>query len=284
MTALSMSVSAHTRLFCLLGDPVSHSMSPAMMNAAFAAAGIDGVYVALQVDAASLETVLSALGKTGCGGANVTAPHKQAVIPFLDELAGTAAKTGSVNTIVFADDRLVGHSTDGDGLVGALEQGLGTSIRDKTVLVFGAGGAARGVLPGIIDRHAARIVIVNRSAEKAEALAGEFGAGPRLTAMPPAAPDVADVVRTADIVLNATALPLTSETFLGVDLTALKQGAVVYDMNYGRPTGEIGRIMAERSVVYSDGLSMLLFQGARSFGLWTKKDPPIEAMRAALGL
>ncbi len=279
-----MRVSAQTRLFCLLGDPVSHSKSPAMMNAALAATGIDGVYVALQVDAASLGTVLSALGKTGCGGANVTAPHKQAVIPFLDRLAGTAEKTGSVNTIVFSDDRLVGHSTDGDGLVGALEEDLGTPIRDKNILIFGAGGAARGVLPALVDRHADSIVIVNRSAEKAEALAVEFCAGLKSAALSPADPGVADAVRAADIVLNATALPVTSGTFLGVDLTALRPGTILYDMNYGRPTGEIGRIMAERSVIYSDGLSMLLFQGARSFSLCNKVDPPIEAMRAALGL
>ncbi len=97
----STRVSSHTRLFCLLGDPVSRSKSPAMMNAAFAAAGIDGVYLALPVGGPALGAVLGALKEVGCGGANVTAPHKQAVIPFLDRLSGTAEKSGSVNTIVF---------------------------------------------------------------------------------------------------------------------------------------------------------------------------------------
>ncbi len=168
-------VSSHTRLFCLLGDPVSRSKSPAMMNAAFAAAGIDGVYLALRVGGPALGTVLGALKEVGCGGVNVTAPHKQAVIPFLDRLSGTAEKSGSVNTIVFDGDSLIGHSTDGDGLVAALEQRLGEPIRDKTILVFGAGGAARGVLPALLAGGAGDIVIANRSAAKAEQLARELG-------------------------------------------------------------------------------------------------------------
>ncbi|MBN2223869.1 MAG: shikimate dehydrogenase [Deltaproteobacteria bacterium] len=279
-----MSVSAQTRLFCLLGDPVSHSKSPAMMNAAFAAAGIDGVYLALHTPVPALGFVMEALRRVGCGGLNVTAPHKQAVIPFVDELAATARQSGSVNTVVFDNGRLVGHSTDGEGLVGALEQGLGVPIRGKTILIFGAGGAARGVLPALAARGAQHIAIANRSAPKAEALVGEFGAGPMLRAIPLTASGVTDALIDADIVINATALPVTSTTFLDIDLSALRQGAVLFDMNYGRPPSEVGRVLARRSVIYSDGLAMLLFQGARAFTLWTKQEPPLAVMRAALGL
>jgi shikimate dehydrogenase len=279
-----MRISAQTRLFCLLGDPVSHSQSPAMMNAAFAAASIDGVYLALPVGAPALGTVMAALKEVGCGGVNVTAPHKEAVIPFLDRLSGTAEIGGSVNTIVFDEGTLVGHSTDGEGLVAALEEGLGAAVTGKTVLILGAGGAARGVLPALVGRGARHIVIANRSVAKAEALASRFSAGGALFAAPLTRPGVADIIDSVDILLNATALPVTSATFLDIDLAALKKGALVFDMNYGRARGSIGQILARRSIEFSDGLMMLLFQGAASFSLWTNQDPPLSVMRSALGL
>ena len=276
-------VSSHTRLFCLLGDPVSRSKSPAMMNAAFAAAGIDGVYLALRVGGPALGTVLGALKEVGCGGANVTAPHKQAVIPFLDRLSGTAETSGSVNTVVFEGKSLVGHSTDGDGLVTALEERLGEPIRDKTILVFGAGGAARGVLPALLAGGAAGIVIANRSVAKAEQLARELG-DRRAAAAPLSPAGLGGVIGSTDVVINATALPVTSGTFCDIDLTALRKGALVFDMNYGRDSAPVEQILAKRAVGFSDGLTMLLFQGARSFSLWTNQDPPLSAMRSALGL
>jgi shikimate dehydrogenase len=276
-------VSSHTRLYCLLGDPVSRSKSPAMMNAAFAAAGIDGVYLALRVGEPALGTVLNALKEVGCGGVNVTAPHKQAVIPFLDRLSGTAETNGSVNTIVFDGKSLVGHSTDGEGLVTALEQRLGESIRDKTILVFGAGGAARGVLPALLAGGAGDIVIANRSVARAEQLARELN--DRHAAAAPLSPaGLSGVISRADIVINATALPVMSGTFCDIDLTAFRKGALVFDMNYGRDNASVSAILAPRAIGFSDGLTMLLFQGARSFSLWTNQDPPLSAMRSALGL
>ncbi len=284
MMSEPMRVSAQTRLYCLLGDPVSHSKSPAMMNAAFAAARVDGVYLALRVGAPALGVVVEALRQVGCGGINVTAPHKQAVIEFIDELSGAARRTGSVNTVVFDGRRLIGHSTDGEGLVGALEEGLGAVIRDKTILILGAGGAARGVLPALCARGAGRIIIANRSVTKAEALSREFGADGTLLAMPLTGRGVVEAIAEADIVLNATSLPVTSGTFCDIDLTALRQGALLFDMNYGKAPASVGPILARHSVGYSDGLMMLLFQGARSFALWTREDPPLSAMHSALGL
>ncbi len=279
-----ISISAHTRLFCLLGDPVSHSKSPAMMNAAFAASRIDAVYLALRVGEQALKTVVAALREVGAGGANVTAPHKQTIIPFLDGLAESAERTGSVNTVVFDGKRLIGHSTDGTGLVGALERGLGAEIRGKTLLMLGAGGAARGVLPALIERKPGRIVIANRSGQRAEALAREFGGAGILSTVPLAGSEIADVITAADIVLNATALPITSETFLDIDLSRVGRAALVFDMNYGRTPAGKSPFPARSALRYSDGLQMLLYQGARSFALWTKQDPPLKVMGSALGL
>jgi shikimate dehydrogenase len=284
MMSESTRVSAQTRLYCLLGDPVSHSKSPAMMNAAFEAAGIDGVYLALRVGEPALGTVMGALRHVGCGGINVTAPHKQAVIPFLDRLSATAEKAGSVNTIVFDEGKLVGHSTDGEGLVAALEQHIGAAIRDKTILILGAGGAVRGVLPALTARGARQIVIANRSVAKAESLSREFGTGGTLVPSPLAGPVVTDAIKRADIVLNATAIPVTSGTFCDIDLAALRPHALVFDMNYGTAPAGVGQILSRHSIGYSDGRAMLLFQGAASFALWTRQDPPLSVMRSALGL
>lgn len=277
-------ISAHTRLYCLLGDPVSRSKSPAMMNAAFAAAGIDGVYLALRVGESALGTVLGALKEVGCGGANVTAPHKRAVIPFLDSLAGTAETSGSVNTIVFDGGRLIGHSTDGEGLVTALESRLGRPVRGASILLFGAGGAARGVLPALLAAGAARIVVANRSAARAEELVREMKAGSAVTAAPLSPASLGGVIDTADVVVNATALPVTSGIFCDIDLTALRKGAHVFDMTYGHDRASVGQLLARNAVGFSDGLTMLLFQGAASFSLWTGREAPLPAMRAALGL
>lgn len=280
----STRISAQTRLFCLLGDPVSHSKSPAMMNAAFAAAGIDGVYLALRVNAPALGAVVSALKAVGCGGVNVTAPHKEAVIPFLDKLSAAAEASGSVNTIVFDGGSAAGHNTDGDGLVAAIEEKLGRPVGGKAIVILGAGGAVRGVLPALSAAGARSIVIANRSVAKAEELARRFAAAAAITAAPLTRGALSGAMAGADILINATALPVGSMTFLDIHLAALKPGALVFDMNYGRAPSDVGRLMAQHSLEYSDGLPMLLFQGARSFTLWTGKAPPLSVMRSALGL
>jgi shikimate dehydrogenase len=255
-----------------------------MMNAAFAASRIDAAYLALRVDQDALGTVVAALREVGAGGANVTAPHKQAIIPFLDGLAESAERTGSVNTVVFDGRRLIGHSTDGEGLVAALERGLGAVIHDKTLVILGAGGAARGVLGALIERKPERIVIANRSEHKAETLAREFGTAGVLRTVPLTGPDIATVIASADIVLNATALPVTSETFLGINLSRIKPGALLFDMNYGKTPAAAGPFPAPIAGRCSDGLPMLLYQGAASFALWIKQEPPLEVMRSAIGL
>jgi shikimate dehydrogenase len=284
MMAETNRISAATGLFCLLGDPVSHSKSPAMMNAAFGAANIDAVYLALRVSPDLLGAAVRGLLAAGIGGANVTAPHKEAVIPFLDDLSDSARRTGSVNTLVRDGDSLVGHSTDGAGLVGAVEEGLGREIRGQTVVVLGAGGAARGVLPAIIDRRPKLVVVCNRTEKKAASLVREFGGAVPLVAAGLPDAGLNDAIERADIVINAASPPVTFPTFLGVDLSRLREGSLLFDMNYGTPRSDVGTACARRSVTFSDGLPMLLFQGACSFALWTNRQPPLAVMRSALGL
>jgi len=183
---------------------------------------------------------------------------------------------------VFDGDALTGHNTDGNGLIAALEERLGAPITGKTIVVLGAGGAVRGVLPALISRCAGSIVIANRSVSSAEGLVSRFGGGAALSSAP--LTGLAEVIKTADVLINATALSITSATFLDIDLTALKKGALIFDMNYGRAPASVGDVFARHSLGYSDGLTMRLFQGALSFTLWTKKDAPLSVMRSALGL
>jgi shikimate dehydrogenase len=277
-------ITARTRLFCLIGDPVSHSRSPAMMNAAFGAAGIDAVYAALAVPADGLRAAVRGLVALGIGGVNVTAPHKGAVGALVDDLSPTAKKTRSVNTIVIEGGRAVGHSTDGAGLVGAIEDEIGTPISGAHVLMIGAGGAARGVLPALIEKGPKRIVIANRTEETSAALVRELGPGGSLSALPLVHAALAETLATSGILVNATALPVTTTGFLGLDLTVMRPGSLVLDMNYGADTGTLKARLAKKKIRHADGLPMLLHQGARSFFLWTKREAPLGAMRGALGL
>ena len=255
-----------------------------MMNAAFRATGIDAVYLALRVSADRLGAVVRGLCACEIGGVNVTAPHKGTVGAFLDDLSSTAKKTRSVNTIVFEDGRAVGHSTDGEGLVGAIETETGTAITGATILMIGAGGAARGVLPALMEHRPGRINITNRTEKRAAVLAGELDSDDIVGTLPLKTAELAQAIRTADIVINATAIPITTADFLGLDLLTMRAGALVFDMNYGTDTRAIRTLLKPRTIRYCDGLTMLLFQGFGSFRLWTRQEPPISDMRQALGL
>ncbi len=289
--------SAKTRLFCLLGDPVSHSVSPRMMNAAFSEAGIDAVYLAFRVPQKELGGVISSLKTIGIGGANVTAPLKEAVADFLDGLSPTAERAGSVNTIVSDGDRFIGHNTDGAGLVGALTKELGVSLSGARILLFGAGGAARGVVPALLDSGIGYLKIVNRNVERAKNLISEYkreGAGIEAAALDPK--EINGTLKQEggggfNILINSTGVAAGWKEdkcdFLGIDISLLGKGSVFFDMNYGgaNPGGsELKEFLKSKGIIYSDGIPMLLYQGAEGFLLWTNVRPPISAMKSALDL
>lgn len=294
--------SAKTRLFCLLGDPVSHSVSPKMMNAAFSIAGIDAVYLAFRVPTKELGGVVCTLKTIGIGGANVTAPLKEAIAKFLDGLSPTAERAGSVNTIVAEGDRFIGHNTDGAGLVGALTKELGVSLSDTRVLLFGAGGAARGVIPALLDEGIGYLRIVNRDVERAENLISGYkkikgrDGFSGIEAAPLDPKEINKALKEGegggyDIVINSTGVAAgwkaNRSDFLGIDFCLLREGSVFFDMNYGGANHdgvELKEFFKSRGILYSDGIPMLLYQGAQGFSLWTNEHPPISAMKSALDL
>lgn len=260
-----------TRLVGLIGDPVAHSLSPRMQNAAFAARGLDWAYVPLPVGAARLEAALAGLAALGFAGANVTVPHKTAVIAYCDALDEVAERAGSVNTLVVSDGSLLGSSTDGLAVTEAVD------VTGARVLLLGAGGAAQAVATALLDAGAGSLAVAARRGERAEALAA------RLRTVAPAAaveaaggwpPDPGD----ASLVVNAT--PVRDDPL--VDVAAV--GAVV-DLAYrtdGRATALVEAAQATGCAAVVDGFEVLVRQGAASFERWTGVEAPLEVMHAAV--
>jgi shikimate dehydrogenase len=262
-------LSGETRLVGLLGHPVSHSLSPRMQNAAFAARGLDWTYVPLPVEPGNLEAAAAGLVALGFAGANVTIPHKIALVAYCDELDEVAERAGSVNTLVVRDGRLLGSSTDGAAVIGQVEP------EGARVLVLGAGGAAQAVATALVEAGCASLHVAARNAERAQALAA------RLVTLFPERDLGADRWPPAlvpDLLVNAT--PVSDEAPLEPE-----RGMQVVDLAYnadGRPTALVEAARRHGCRVVVDGLDVLVAQGAASFERWTGVPAPVEVMRAAV--
>ena len=263
----------------LIGDPVAHSLSPAMQNAALRELGIAATYERWQTDATDVAGRVAGLRAPDVLGANVTVPHKQAVISVLDAVTPLANRVGAVNTIVRHDGRLVGDNTDVYGFVTALAAVTG-DLTGRTALVLGAGGASRAVVIGLEQLGLGHIVVANRNIERALTLIEELRC-PVATATGLDRTALADVLATAAVVVNATALGWhAGETPFPLDLlAALPDDAHVTDLTY-RDT-DLLIAARQRGLTASDGLEMLILQGAQALRSWTGLDPPVATMRAA---
>lgn len=262
-----------TRVFALLGDPVVHSLSPAMHNAAFAATAFDAVYVARRCSTDEVATHMRALVEAG-GGGNVTVPHKATAFAALD-LAGRAARaTGACNTFWSEDGALAGDNTDVDGFAEALRE-LGAA-GDGPAVVIGAGGAARAAVHVLAD-HGATVRVHGRTAARAQGLVADALAadGARDVKYIPD-PLALDAV---GLVVNATPLGLSPSDPAPIDLARCAGVTAVLDMTYADRPSALAVSARERSIPYRDGRTMLLGQAAAAFRRWTGIDPPREAMR-----
>jgi shikimate dehydrogenase len=263
-------LTGETRLVGLIGDPVSHSLSPRMQNAAFAARGLDWAYVPLPVRADDLEAAALGLSTLGFAGANVTTPHKTAILAYCDELDEVAERAGSVNTIVVRNGRLVGSSTDGQAVVESVE------ASGRSVLVLGAGGAAQAVATALLDAGAAPLTMAARSAERAHALAVRLR-----TLFSQVEIQAADEwpPRGIDAALVVNATPVRDELLVEVDANQ-----TVVDLAYAadRTMTTFAAAARARGCEVVDGLDVLVAQGAASFERWTGISAPVDVMRAAV--
>lgn len=279
-----MQVTGKTGLVGIFGDPVSHSLSPQMHNAAYAAMGLDLCYVPLHVIKDDLAAAVAGIRAMGFLGVNVTIPHKVAIVPLLDRIDEAAAKIGAVNTIVNENGSLVGYNTDGYGFIMALEEETPIDYAGTAALVFGAGGAARAITLALAQKGIGAINIVNRSSVNAESLRDMLrGSFPELlVTLHSLDDDYNDLVSTSKLIINATSLGmegrLKGSSFM---VDRLSNEHIVCDVVYS--TGETSLLIAanEFRATTMGGLGMLLHQGAEAIRLWSGQEPPLQAMRLA---
>lgn len=269
-----------TRLFVLLGDPVGHSLSPAMQNAALKALALDGVYVSLAVAEAEVPVVMRAVARSG-GGGNVTIPYKGRAAAALDTATEAVRATGACNTFWWdPDGGLCGDNTDVAGFRAAAEALLGEGLQRKRVLLIGAGGAARAVAVACMRAGVAALHVWNRTRARARALV-ELLAAPEVAW---ALDDVADAGRAYDLAVNATPLGLAPGDPPPLDLERAPAVGAVLDLVYGREDTPWVRAARRLGLRAADGREMLARQGAAAFRRWWGVAPPEHVMRAALGL
>lgn len=277
---MSGAPTAATRLFALLGDPVSHSLSPTFQNAALRALGLDAVYVALRCAADDVPGLLRGIARGG-GGGNVTVPHKATAAAAADRPSDAVVRTGACNAFWLEDGAVHGDNTDVAGVLEAVRALLGRSPGGARVLLLGAGGAASAAVCALADAGAERIVIANRTAERAESLAERFRApGVRIDA---AASVDALAGDRFDLAINSTSLGLKPGDPLPLDpdAPAPAVGAAL-DLVYAAGETRWVHAMRARGLPAADGKEMLIQQGAAAFRRWWGMDPPLDVMRAAL--
>jgi shikimate dehydrogenase len=277
----------------VLGDPVAHSLSPQMQNAALRAYKIDMQYARFHIRANELRSALRFLCKLDFVGINLTVPHKIAAFTQIDEEDESATRVGAVNTIRLRDRKLVGSDTDGEGFLRAVRSEFSVDVRDLRVMIIGAGGGTgRAIAWECALENCERLVLVNRTLEKANALAEQlrpFFSGPRVLG-PAARLDAIAWDETAmraqladiDLIVNATPLGMNPSDATLVPARLLAPHHMVFDCVYGSWKTALLRAADEAGARGANGLSMLLHQGALAFQIWFDREAPIEAMRAAL--
>lgn len=269
----------------IIGYPIGHSMSPVFQQAALDACGVDARYVAYQVAPDEVEGFVNGLRQPGILGINVTVPHKLAVMPFLDEIDDWATEAGAVNTIVNRDGRLTGHNTDGYGFLRALREGAGFEPAGRSVLILGAGGAARGVVLALAREGAGELTIANRTRERAESLA-HLAQGRNISAqaIPLLGDYLVSAASTAELIVNCTTIGMTH----GPDVEpiplpweAIPPGALVYDLVYNPLETQLLLQAARVGLATLGGIEMLVYQGAASFEMWLERPAPVPVMLEA---
>lgn len=276
-------ITGKTNVFGIIGDPVEHSLSPGMHNAAFKELGLDNIYVPFQVKAENLEDAILGAQSLGIKGFNVTIPHKKEVINYLDYLDIAAGLIGAVNTIEFGKNGAVGHNTDGIGAVKAIEEV--TPVKNKKVVVLGAGGASRAITFQLLLSGVDNLIIANRTVEKAIELKTDLdekldhevrvsGLDEKLT----------QEIKDTDILINTTPVGMYPNIHQKpvVNAAMMHQELVVNDIVYNPLKTGLLKEADKAGAKSISGLKMLMYQGVEAFKIWTGIEPPVEIFQSAL--
>ena len=273
-------MSSPIKTYCIIGDPVQHSLSPVMQNSAFSALGIKSSYISFRVPSRELKTSIESLKSIGIAGFNVTIPHKISILPYIDELDNTASKSNAVNTVKNEGGKLIGYNTDLYGFIQPLYK-RNIDFKGLKILILGAGGAAYAIVTALsYEKEIGEIIIVNRSSQNASILV-QHGLKLGLNIHKEDFNNLPKLALQSDLIVNATSIGLNNESSpIGRD--NINPKSIVYDIVY-KPiiTDLLGKAKdVNAKVVY--GYEMLLAQGAQAFKIWTGLDAPIHAMKKAL--
>jgi shikimate dehydrogenase len=276
----------------VFGDPVGHSLSPQMQNAALKSCKIDMQYARFQISPDELRSALKLIRDLNFIGVNLTTPHKIAASKLMDEIVGNASRIGAINTVKIDNAKLRGYNTDGKGFARAVRQEFAVDLRDLRVMILGGGGAARAIALQCARENCERLVITNRTFATAQKLAEELreyftgprvlGPVPRLQAIPWEEAAIRFQVAHLDLIVNATPLGLNRSDPSPIPARLLAPHLMIYDTVYGEGRTPFVSAAIEAGARAANGFSMLLHQGALAFEIWFEREPPIEAMRQAL--
>lgn len=273
-------MSSPIKTYCIIGDPVQHSLSPLMQNSAFSALGIKSSYISFRVPSRDLKTSIESLKSIGIAGFNVTIPHKISILPYLDELDITASKSNAVNTVKNEGGKLIGYNTDLYGFIQPLYK-RNIDFKGIKILIIGAGGAAHAIVTALsYEKEIAETIVVNRSSHNASKLV-QHGLKLGLNTHKEDFDNLSKLALQSDLIVNATSIGLNNERS-PIERDYISPKCIVYDIVY-KPivTDLLGKAKeVHATVVY--GYEMLIAQGAQAFKIWTGFDAPIIAMKKAL--
>ena len=275
-----MRINGTTVLVGVIGNPVKHSLSPAILNAAFREAEMNWVYTAFETREEKLVDAIEGIRALGVAGLSVTMPHKAKVFPLMDEISDSAQMLGVVNCIVNDGKKLKGYNTDGDGFLDAVAHDSGLNMVGKKVLIIGSGGSARSIIYSLSKAGVGEIAVINRTKKKAlDAIELD---GP--VARNVEEDKISEVAAEADLVVNATPIGMSdagNTTNFPIEPNLFSEGQLAVDLIYHPLSTPWMEALKNRKVEVYGGLSMLIFQAAKAFKLWTGQEAPVDAMRKA---
>jgi len=271
------------KLFGIIGNPIKHTLSPYMHNAAFCKLKIKAAYLAFEVKKNRLKEAIASLKENGISGFNITIPFKSNSMCYLDSIDPMAKRIGAVNTVVLKKGKLIGYNTDCAGFIKSLRKDLRFNPKGKSVFILGAGGAAKAVAFGLASEGAASIyvydIVSSKSRELARALRRSAG-DCRIKSC--AKRDIGTSIKDCGLLVNCTPLGMRKKDPLPIDPKLIHSGLCLYDLIYTPLETRLVKIAKKKRIRSVNGLGMLLYQGAAAFKLWMRKSPPVSLMHKAL--